>query len=683
MTMRVINAWPALLLLLLLAACASDDPAEQPAPSPVAPCGPDERADENGLCVHLGWTDCPTGFALDAAGFGCTEILPAKACGARSMPVLGETTCQPVAAAACAAGFERLPEGWGCRAIAANSCVAATMERLGQATCAPVGDCNAAFPPAGATYVVDAAFTAGQIDATHVQTIGAAIAAAPAGAVIAVAAGSYSEVLRMPRSVRIVGRCAGQVTITAPPPANTAGVQPAAGTDSTVEGITITGHLAASTLSGGAKLTLRNVVVDHNVGGGVLAAGAGTRVTLDHSVIRSSVDSSLAKGYGLEASAGAELVVTQSAIVDNTGLGIQVTGTGSHLRLEASVVARTATDAAKDFGVGLMVRNGATAEVLTSSLFENHETAVVSYGPGTTVTMTDSTIAGTKNSGIGYGRGVLVDAGSIGLERVTVSANTDIGVLAETKGKATLTDSVVLGTLPASDGTNGIGISAISGGTVTMKGSALIGSHQAGAAAIGASTKVVLERSLVSGTEPDRDGARGFGIDLESGGAAEVTGSALTANTSAGVGALDPTTKLTMSGSVVTSTRADAQKAGGRGLAIEVGAAAAVTTSAFVGNRDIAISVRGAKATAALDQVVVRGTLALAATGRHGRAVEVGSGARATITRLSAVENRGVAVLAISKGTIDLQNAWIADTASDGGTGRSRSRPRRRRKAAC
>ena len=253
--------------------------------------------------------------------------------------------------------------------------------------------------------------------------------------------------------------------------------------------------------------------------------------------------------------------------------------------------------------------------------------------------------------------------------RVTVSASTDVGVLAEAKAMATLVDSVVVGTLPASDGSNGFGVSAITGGRVAVHGSAIIGSHQAGATALGANASLLIARSLVSGTEPDRDGARGFGVDIESGGAAEVAYSALTSNTSAGVGAVDAGSKLTMSHTAVIGTRADLQKAGGRGLAIELGAAAAVTTSAFVGNRDISISVRGAKAEATLDQVVVRGTLALAATGRHGRAVEVGSGGKATITQLSALENRGVSVLAISKGTIGLYNAWIADTLGDGSPG--------------
>ncbi|HSO33468.1 MAG TPA: hypothetical protein VLT33_13130, partial [Labilithrix sp.] len=205
--------------LLTLAACSSDDGGSSPAPPPcegaacpAAACGADDRVDESGACVHLGWTDCPAGFAPDAAGFGCTEILPAAAasCPARSMPVLGKTACAPVAAAACAAGFETAPGGWGCRAVAASACTGATMEVLGLATCAPVGDCNAAFPPAGSTHFVDAAFTAGQIDGAHFKTLGAALAAAPAGAVIAVQAGSYAEVLAPARSLKIVGRCAGQ-----------------------------------------------------------------------------------------------------------------------------------------------------------------------------------------------------------------------------------------------------------------------------------------------------------------------------------------------------------------------------------------------------------------------------------------------------------------------------------------
>jgi len=51
----------------------------------------------------------------------------------------------------------------------------------------PVGDCDAPFPHASATRLVDTTFTAGMIDATHFSTIAAALTAASPGATIAVA----------------------------------------------------------------------------------------------------------------------------------------------------------------------------------------------------------------------------------------------------------------------------------------------------------------------------------------------------------------------------------------------------------------------------------------------------------------------------------------------------------------
>src|SRR5205823_3841223 len=81
-------------------------------------------------------------------------------------------------------------------------------------SCVQVSDCNAAFPPAGATIFVDAAFAAGQIDATHFATIADAVAAAPSGAIIAVESGTYSETVMLKhRKVSIVGRCADKVVM--------------------------------------------------------------------------------------------------------------------------------------------------------------------------------------------------------------------------------------------------------------------------------------------------------------------------------------------------------------------------------------------------------------------------------------------------------------------------------------
>jgi hypothetical protein len=659
--------------LLGLVACSSDEPsAPDPAPcqgeacGPAA-CGPDERVDEQtGRCTPLGWRDCPPGFVLDGAGFGCTDVLPAAACAAGTMPVLGETTCAPVAASACAAGFERDPSGWGCRAVMASKCTGATMEALGQSACVPVGDCNAAFPPAGATYFVDAAFTAGQLDATHVKTIAAALDAAPANAVIAVQAGTYTEALVPPRSVRIAGRCPALVTVSSPA-GTTAGVHAKGAVDITLEGITLTGHLSAIVADAGAAVTVRSVVMDANRAGGVIVAGSATRAKIERSVVRGSTASSLAKGYGIEASGGADLVVEQSAVTDNTEIGVHVIGKGTRGRIDRTVVARTNMNAAKDFGTGIVMRDTATVDIVSSAFTENHEFGVVSYGVGTTVTIRDTTVADTKNSGVGYGRGVLVDGSTTTLERVTVSGNSEIGIVAEAKGTATVTDCVVQRTTAGKDGTNGVGIAIIDASAVTMKGSAIIGNKHAGVSVLGAGAKLVVDGSLVSGTLPNDDlGTHGYGIAVETGATAEVRGSALTGNGTAGAAVVDAGSKLTMSRSVVTSTRGDASKKGGLGLSVEAGGAAAITGSAFVQNRDVGIAVRGARSSATIDQSLVRNTLPVESSGVHGRGIEVGTGAKASIARTSVLSTRGSAVISISEGSaIDMQNTWIADTIAE------------------
>ena len=667
--MRLLSLSCALFGLL---ACAGDEVAApepgacQVAACPPATCGPDERADAlTGGCAPLGWRECPAGFVLDTSGFGCTDVLPAAACPSRTMPVLGETVCAPVAAKACAAGFEADPGGWGCRAVVASTCTGATMEVLGQAACVAVGDCAATFPPPGATHIVDAAFTAGQIDATHFKTIGAALGAAPAGALIAVQSGTYTETLTPPRSARIVGRCPAQVTV-ASPAGTSAGVHAQGAVDVMLEGLTLTGHLGAVLVDGGASVTVRSVVMDANRGGGVIAAGAGTRMKIERSVVRGSIPGDLTKGYGVEASAGADLMVVQSAVIDNTAIGIHVVGKGAHGSVDRSVVARTSSDAAKDFGNGVVVRNGASADIASSAVAQNHEIAVVSYGAGTSVTVRDTTITGTKNSRVGYGRGVLVDGAAIALERVTISGSTDGGIVAEAKGTATVTDSVVQGTTAGSDGTNGFGIAVIQGSAVTIKGSAIVGNRQSGVAVLGPGSKLVANDSLVADTLPDGDGGRGFGIDLETGGVAEVRGSALIRNTSAGAGSFEPGSKLTMSGSVIGATRADGSKKGGLGITIEAGGAGAITASAIVGNRDVGIAARGAGSSLTVDQTVVRGTLPLDSDGTHGRGIEVGSGAKGSVARTSVLQNHGGAVVSIAEGSaIDMQNTWIADTIAD------------------
>lgn len=672
---------------IVLVACSSEDQAGgTPAPVVCAPgtvvdasgacvpvaCGPEERVDGEGggTCQALGWSKCPAGFSADASGYGCRDGLAAGDCAAGTMPVLGESACKPVGPAICAAGFERDPSGWGCRALLPTAtCAAATKPTLGSGACLPVGDCGAPFPPAGATVFVDAAFTNGQLDATHVRTIAAALAAAAPNAVVAVESGTYAEALAPTKSVRVVGRCAAQITLTGAG-ADVAGVTVTGAVDVTMERMTITGHLFGAVAAGGATVTLRDAVVDANRGGGVLAKGAGTHATLERSVVRGSRASGAAKGVGIEANTGADLVVRETAVLDNVESAIKVVGLASHGHVERAVVLATLSDAAGDFGVGIVVRDGATAEIVSSALAENREAGVVVYGSKAHATLTDVVIDDTRSSGGGFGRGALIDTGTAELQRVTIANSHDVGIVVEHGGEANVQGSVVRDTKPAPDLANGIGVAVIDGGTATITSSAIVGNMADGVAVVGAKAKLTLDSALVGATAPDSSGARGYGLELEGGATVDARGSAFVGNTEGGIAALDARTRVSLTRVVVSGTRSGKGRRHGRGVSIEDGATASLAQSVIVGNRDIGVSARGAGTVVTIEETVVRGTLPQESDGLHGRGVEAGSGAKITMARSSLIGNHAVAVLAIAAGsTVEARDTWIADTAGDGSPG--------------
>ncbi len=569
------------------------------------------------------------------------------------MPAIGETACARTGIDACASGFTRDATGWGCVAnIAGSACTGATKETIGNTTCQPVGDCAAAFPPPEASVFVDASFGDAQLDATHVRTIDAAIAAAAPNATIAVAAGAYSNDLAPAKSVRIVGRCASQVSITA-----TTGISVSGGIDVTVEHLTIAGGGAGA--GGGARLTFRDVIVEGTRGTGVVAKGAGTRLTVERSVVRGG------SGPGIDTSAGADLALRDSAVTDNVELGVRIAGSASHGRVERSVVRRTKTTATNDFGVGAIVRDGASAEIVASAIAQNHEIGVVVYGKGTRATLTDVSIDDTQTSGETYGRGLFVDAATATLERVSITRSRDAGIVLEKGGQVVARSVVVADTREGRAG-NGLGVVLLEGTNASFSGSAFVANHDAGLSAVGAGTKLALEGSIVSGTRADTVADRGYGIAVESGANAELRSCALVDNAAAGLAAIDPGSRVTIARTAVLDTKPAGDGRLGRGVSIENGASATITQSAIVRNLDIGISARGAGATAAIDETVVRETVPQALNGFHGRGVEAGSGAKIVLSRASILQNRSVGVLAISQGSsAEVVDSWIADTTAD------------------
>jgi len=169
--------------LSLLCACGSETPASHPAdPKPHADggttgCAPGERPFDGGRCQPAGVPpeSCGEGFQPDGAA-GCDPILPPAPCPAGKMAIPGETACREIAP--CAAGT------WGD---------------------IPVDD---------KTQYVDATYAGMDSDGTKDKpwtTIADAVtAAAEANTLIAIAAGTYAEDIRVTSPpVRFWGVCPG------------------------------------------------------------------------------------------------------------------------------------------------------------------------------------------------------------------------------------------------------------------------------------------------------------------------------------------------------------------------------------------------------------------------------------------------------------------------------------------
>lgn len=336
-----------LLLGLALTACGSPEPSETAPPPPdggtggeagseACPAGTQPLAD--GSCLPAGSEAgvpaelCGEGFESDASG-GCVAILPSADCPDGELAVPGDETCR-----------ELQPCGdapWGSISLE---------------------------PSAG---YVDGSFGGASDGSASAPwtTITAAVNAAADGDMIAVAAGTYTEDLRLEgKAVRLFGRCPRLVRIVG------AGVQPAtvsiidtAGVE--LHGVAVSGPRAGVWVRNSADFVADSVWVDGTQSYGLVLRGPsaegvvtqtliesarsggvvlhGGSLELARSVVRESrSDNDGLLGYGLTVQIDTEtghrgrLSAVQSVIARNLGVG--AIAYGGELRLESCVVQDTA-----------------------------------------------------------------------------------------------------------------------------------------------------------------------------------------------------------------------------------------------------------------------------------------------------------------------------------------------------
>lgn len=508
---------------------------------------------------------CPEGAALTPDGLSCAVVEPPATCPVGTFRRVGQVACVPVGVTSCLGGLHPAVDGgWGCEAtLPPEACGDGGLALPGDATCRPLGDCAAAFPPAAATFFVDDDYLPAQLDATHFQAIGAAMAAAPRNAVIAVEAGTYVEALSFARPQQVVGRCAAQVQVVSPG-GTAGGVEPRV-RGAKVKGLTFRGHRGGAVVVGATDLLAEacDFADNRDLGLGVFDSPA--QVTLEGCVVRDTrrmADGSL--GRGLDIEGGAAVVLRHTLVEGNAEVGVFATDANTTVELTDSLVWRTAASGDGTTGRGVYVKAGAKGSLVRTVLAANHD--VAAYVSAGVLDIADSLLVDTRPApAASIGRGLSVNGrGTATLRNTTVRDSLDDGVEASSS-RLTLDHVVVVDTRSSPTGQYGHAVFSRGGSPVKVIASALVGSQATGVVALDAATTLLLQDSLVADTQPDGQGQYGFGL-VASDARVTVRGSSVLGSRWAGLVNLGG--QMTVGQSLVSGVKKTAEGTYGHGVLV-------------------------------------------------------------------------------------------------------------------
>ena len=525
----------------------------------------------------------------------------------------------------------------------------------------PWGD----IPVDASTIYVDAAFAGASdgSDSAPWTTISEAVSTAPAGSLVAIAAGTYVEDVTVDTPLRLHGVCPALVELVGTPAGLAAlFIRPGA-SQSEVRGIAL----------GGATI-------------GVFLSGA-QDVVLDRLWIHDTID----RGVDAEIGLGPVSFTLRDSLVEGSGqFGVYLSG--AQATIEGTVVRDTQPDGAGDFGRGLNLRdassNGEPARLtLQRSLVErNVEDGI--FVQGSEATLQACVVRDTQpNAGV-LGRGINVRGDASGApSRLTVrqslvESNRETGIFVA-GSEAIVEASIVRDTAADTDSRLGRGLQIQPDPNVparpvaTVRRSVFEGNHDTGVAA--SSAEALIESVVARATRVPPNGATGSGIAIvRSGADGEATVSVIRGSVSEdndGFGvyvvaneALIETTSIRRNHSVPI-----VEFGAGLGVQEELasGTPANVTVRTSVVEHNFNNGVIISGATGVLESTAVIDTQPSLA-GEHGRGIHVQrsplvEGSFFSITQSSVERNRGFGILFFGMdGTIE--RTRVADTSpvSDG-----------------
>lgn len=462
---------------------------------------------------------CPPGHVVhltpDGPDSGCVPVGPPRCRDAGD----GEDGCPPcevceTAGAPCHPSFvvDGVCTPGGCAegelALPAEGCVPLQPEGCGPE---PWGH----LPDVPGAVHVDPAASPDGADGSRARpfpNLAAALVAAPDGATVLLAAGTYGSLV-VERPLTVIGRCPERVEVRATESVN--GVRLAAFVRNTA-GATLRGL----TLVGG-QLGLAVVNAEADVTAvAVRGAGVGAFVAEDAKArLRrfrvSGAGGDLASSPALEVAVRAEATLEGADLTGNFARGLRVVGAGSRATVRRSTLGRTRGRGDQGWAVEV---NAAALRLEKSVVVAARAAGVIAAG-GAELDVVRSTVARTRSAGPeAPGRGVEVGGSRARLEAVAVVGNRGAGVLVSEPGaELTLRDAFVAGTRPSSAGVGGDGVVIQQGARGRVTGSALRDNRGVGVLVVGSRADNRIEGNRIEGNRKRPSGGFSGGVVVSDG----------------------------------------------------------------------------------------------------------------------------------------------------------------------
>ncbi len=272
-----------------------------------------------------------------------------------------------------------------------------------------------------------------------------------------------------------------------------------------------------------------------------------------------------------------------------------------------------------------------------------------------------------------FGRGINAESGAaIRVDSAFIRGSAEFGVLALHEGTRVEAERVaVVDTIGRADGTGGVGMMALDGGSLTARGAVILRAREFGIAMIAPGSTVEAEDLLVRETEPQAGtgvAGRAFGVQEDAAGSCARC--FFERNHEATVFVNDGSGTFT--DLIVASTRAEPGSTG-RGLEISMGGDA-TAERVFVDEAiEVALIVGGAETHATVRDLTISDILPLPDTGQIGRGISVQSGALLELERAQIADVREHGILVADEAELvvsDLEIRRVSPALNDDFFGR-------------